>query len=96
MSTVTTLSQIKSSSASQHFLPGEGRKLAESEASPLCSVCPPLSRPNTEITSIDIQESLAFPEPRNDPQPAHWNNQLRGNPPYRALNRNQDFSTRPL
>lgn len=92
----TTKTAASDTSASQGRFPmNGGRRLREEEADDLAEVAV-FSRPNTEIQSIDIEESQAFPEPRNDPQPDYWNHDLRGNPPYRAILRNQDFSIRPL
>lgn len=61
-----------------------------------CTSCPPASRPNRDIESVSVEESEAFPEVQNDAQPDSWNQVLRGNPPFRPLNRNVDFRIRPL
>lgn len=95
MSSVMTLSRTETMTpTTSEFSQGQGRRLGDAAVE--CSVCPPVPRPNAEITSIHIEQSQALPEHRNDVQPLYWNNELRGNPPYRRVLRNQDFHTRPL
>lgn len=58
------------------------------------------SQPNTTVTSVPVEESLAFPTQdghvRYADQPEGWASQIRGMPRYRPLNRDLDPALRPL
>ncbi|KAJ9094997.1 hypothetical protein QFC21_005790 [Naganishia friedmannii] len=51
---------------------------------------------DARIATVPIEESLAIPEPVDATNPADWPEDVRGMPAYRPIDRNLDYSIRPM
>ncbi|KAJ9102965.1 hypothetical protein QFC19_004522 [Naganishia cerealis] len=51
---------------------------------------------DARISTIPVEESLAIPELVDATNPEDWPEDVRGMPDYRPINRNLDYSIRPM